>query len=295
MPSAKETLRLAVLMTCHNRVADTTVCLQTLRRQESYGGSIELVLTDDGSTDGTDQAALDIFPDTTIIKGDGDLYWCGGMRAAFARAIQGDYDFYLWLNDDTRLDNDAIARLYQTYVDASNQLGDSLIVIGSTRDEGSKTMSYGGWRLRPGKLFSIVWEKVLPDQNLWISCDSMNGNCVLISRAVVKANGNLDNSFTHGMGDLDYGLRARKAGCNIVISPGHYGVCNANDGTGLWTDRQQPVLLRWKKLLGPKGLPINEWMIFTRRHGGKLWMLQWLGPYLKFWINSLRTASGFKL
>lgn len=287
MPGDNRDLRVAVLMTCHNRVADTTACLDALGRQESFGGTIELVLTDDGSTDGTDQAALDIFPDATIIKGDGNLYWCGGMRTAFARAMQDDYDFYLWLNDDTLLDKDAITRMYQTYLDASKQLGESLIVVGSTREQNSESMSYGGWRLSRGKLFSISWGKTLPDQEKWLSCDTMNGNCVLISRAVVKLIGNLDGSFTHGIGDLDYGLRAKTAGCEIVISPGYYGFCSTNDGIGLWTDQQLPLRSRWEKLLKPKGLPIREWMVFTRRHAGQLWVLQWLGPYLKFWFNAL--------
>jgi len=294
MPNGEKSLRLAVLMTCHNRVSDTTACLEALRRQDSYGGSVKLILTDDGSTDGTDLAALDIFPGATIIKGDGNLYWCGGMRAAFARAIQDDYDFYLWLNDDTLLDKDAIKRIYQTYLDASTQLGESLILVGSTHEKDSEGMSYGGWRLSRGNFFSISWDKILPDEEKWLSCDAMNGNCVLISRAAVNLNGNLDRSFTHGMGDLDYGLRAKAAGCEIVISPGYYGVCSANDGTGLWTDEKLPVLSRWKKLLGPKGLPLKEWRVFTHRHGGPLWVLLWLGPYLKFWMRSLMSVMGIK-
>ena len=164
MPNSEKSLRLVVLMTCHNRVAETRACLETLQRQQSYGGSVDLVLTDDGSTDGTDQAVLEIFPEATIIKGDGNLYWCGGMRTAFARAIQDDYDFYLWLNDDTQLDKDAIARMHQTYLDASAQLGEALIVVGSTREQNSESMSYGGWRLRKGRFFSISLDKIYPDQ-----------------------------------------------------------------------------------------------------------------------------------
>jgi GT2 family glycosyltransferase len=120
----------------------------------------------------------------------------------------------------------------------------------------------------------------------------MNGNCVLISRAVVKINGNLDNHFTHSMGDLDYGLRARTAGCKIVVAPGYYGVCSANDGAGLWTDDRLPLLVRWKKLLGPKGLPIKDWMIFSRRHKGSLWILVGLSPYLLFWVKALLRSLG---
>jgi GT2 family glycosyltransferase len=293
MPSeGNNNLRLAVLMTCHNRVADTRACLEALRRQESYDGSIELVLTDDGSTDGTGQAASEIFPAATIINGDGNLFWCGGMRKAFARAIQSNYDFYLWLNDDTRIDRDAIARICKTYRNASKTLGESLIVIGSTQDQDSNKMSYGGWRLERGKLGTISWDKTQPHPNKWIYCDAMNGNFVLIPRAVVERNGNLDEAFTHGMGDLDYGLRAKSAGCSIIIAPGYFGVCKANDGAGLWSDQSQPAMQRWRKMLGPKGLPLREWKVFTRRHGGLYWPLLWLGPYIKFWINALLTGLG---
>ena len=293
MPSEdNNNLRLAVLMTCHNRVANTRACLEALRLQESYDGSIELILTDDGSTDGTGQAASEIFPGATIINGNGNLYWCGGMRTAFARAIQSNYDFYLWLNDDTRMDNDAIARIYQTYREASTTLGELLIVVGSTQDQDSNNMSYGGWRLGRSRLGAISWGKIEPNHSKWINCDAMNGNFVLIPKAVVERVGNLDEAFTHGMGDLDYGLRAKSSGCSITIAPGYYGVCKANDGAGLWSDQSLPVMQRWRKMLGVKGLPVREWKVFTRRHGGSYWPLLWLGPYVKFWINILLKGFG---
>ena len=294
MSNTEENIRLAVLMTCHNRIESTIDCLTALKKQQPFEASIDLFLVDDGSSDGTAQAAGDIFLNATIIQGDGNLYWCGGMRLAFSQAMQKGYDFYLWLNDDTRLDEDALLRIFQTYTEATSQLGNSLIVVGSTCEQESGMTTYGGWRQRAGKLGSISWEKIAPQLDNWITCDTMNGNCVLIPRVVVEKNGNLDVNFTHSMGDLDYGLRAKKKGCQIVIAPGYYGVCGGNDGTGLWVDNRLPLLVRWKKLLGPKGLPIKEWMAFSRRHKGRLWVLVWLSPYLMFWVNALLQSLGIK-
>jgi len=96
------------------------------------------------------------------------------------------------------------------------------------------------------------------------------------------------------MGDMDYGLRAKKAGCQIVIAPGFYGACSPNDGAGLWSDERQPVLERWRKMLGPKGLPLPEWKVFTQRHAGRFWMVNWLGPYVKFWFSALARSLGLK-
>ena len=294
MSKVEENLRLAVLMTCHNRVASTVDCLTTLKKQKPFGVSADLFLVDDGSTDGTALAVGGLFPEAVIIRGDGNLYWCGGMRLAFSQAMRKNYDFYLWLNDDTRLDEDALLRIFQAYDDASSQLGDLLIVVGSTYDLETGAVTYGGWRQRAGKLGSISWEKIPPQMEHWTPCDTMNGNCVLIPRAVVEKNGNLDINFTHGMGDLDYGLRARENGCQIVIAPGYYGVCSANTEAGLWTDARLPLIVRWKKLLGPKGLPLKEWRVFSHRHKGRSWLLVWLSPYLMFWVNALLHALGLK-
>lgn len=294
MPNGEENVRLAILMTSHNRVANTLDCLTALKKQKPCKASVDLFLVDDGSTDGTALAASGIFPNATVIRGDGNLYWGGGMRLAFSQAMRKDYDFYLWLNDDTHLDEDALLRIFQAYADASLQLGGLLIIVGSTHDHESETVTYGGWRRRAGKLGSISWELIPPQMEHWTLCDTMNGNCVLIPRTVVERNGNLDTNFTHAMGDLDYGLRAIKKGCQVVIAPGYYGICGANSGAGLWTDERLPLLVRWEKLLSPKGLPIREWMIFSRRHKGNPWLLVWLSPYLMFWVNALLCALGIK-
>lgn len=278
-------LRVAVLMTCHNRKNVTIRSLQGLKAQQDAGASVDLFLVDDGSSDGTSDAVRQEYPRANILRGDGGLYWCGGTRLAFSSAIPGDYDFYLWLNDDTSLYPDAMQNLISTYLDVAGRAGRALIVAGSTRDPETGAFTYGGWRQCRGKLGTNSWKKIPPETNHPIFCDTINGNCVFISREVVQRIGNLDRIFTHSMGDLDYGLRARMKGCQIVIAPGYVGECGANEGAGLWPDRNLTVGVRWKKLLGPKGLPVKEWGVFCSRHKGFFWPLVWLSPYVGFWIK----------
>ena len=288
--SNKTVIRVAVLMTCHNRVASTIQSISLLKAQQVTAAQVDTFLVDDGSSDGTTNVIKQKFPDTNILAGDGNLYWCGGTRLAFSRATQSDYDFYLWLNDDTSLYPDALQRLMTTYHEVAAQVGKALIVVGSTRDPISGLFSYGGWRDRRGKLGSNSWEQIPPETNQSSFCDTFNGNCVLIPREVFQRIGNLDQAFRHSMGDLDYGLRAKKSGCQIVIAPGYIGDCKNNDGAGLWSDRNLPTLLRWQKLLGPKGLPIKEWGVFTWRHKGVLWPLVWISPYIRFWVQVFVSA-----
>jgi len=280
-------IRIAALMTCHNRVACTTQSVHALKAQVVPGISLDLFLVDDGSTDGTAQAVINIFPQANILTGDGNLFWCGGMRWAFEQAMKKAYDFYLWLNDDTYLDRDALVRMLRAYREASVRLCDAAIIVGSTRDPETGLFSYGGWTQYQKATGLISWEKKPPNMDTPISCDTINGNCVLISRSVVERIGNLDPAFHQGMGDLDYGLRATKNGCQIQIAPGYYGTCAINDHPGLWADGSLPLLSRWQKLLGPKGFPVKAWGVFTYRHKGHLWFLSWLAPYILFWLKAL--------
>lgn len=283
--------RVAVLMTCHNRVSCTIQSVGALKAQMSPGASMDVFLVDDGSSDGTGRAVAEILPDAHILRGDGDLFWSGGIRLAFERAMKENYDFYLWLNDDTNLDLDALTRLIATYREVSPRLGKALIVVGSTRDPDTGLFSYGGWCHRERRLGLKSWVKITPDMEHPISCDTINGNCVLIPRSVVERIGNLDAVFRHALGDIDYGLRAVKNGCQIVIAPGYFGTCRRNDGSGLWTDKSLRLISRWKRLIGPKGLPVKAWGVFSYRHKGRFWFLSWLAPYILIWFDVFSSSS----
>lgn len=280
-------IHIAALMTCHDRVASTTQSVRSLKSQTVSGVSVDLFLVDDGSSDGTAQAVLEVFPQATILTGDGNLYWCGGVRWAFKEAICKEYDFYFWLNDDTILDQGALARMLDTYRTASQVACDAAIIVGSTRDPRTGLFTYGGWRryLTPTGLIS--WRQTPPRMDVPLSCDTMNGNCVLISKSVVDRIGNIDAVFVHNMGDLDYGLRATKSGCRIYIAPGYCGTCASNDRPVARAERKLPLSMCWKQLLGPKGFPVKAWGVFTYRHKGPLWFLAWLKPYVLFWFKSI--------
>jgi GT2 family glycosyltransferase len=119
----------------------------------------------------------------------------------------------------------------------------------------------------------------------------MNGNCVLINKAAASRVGNIDERFTHSMGDLDYGLRARSHGCAILVAPTYVGVCDRNSIRGTWKDKTLSSRMRLRALVGPKGLPLLEWATFVRSHGGPLWPLVWLYPYCKFAVRCVTRAD----
>jgi len=273
-------VHIGVLMTCHNRRDTTLACLDALFKQELPDAVIfEVYLVDDGSKDGTAEAVIQQYPSVKVIKGCGNFYWCGGMRMAWAEAMKEDYDYYLWLNDDTMLYPNAIEILLETSkkVDGSSQVAHS-IIVGSTCDPITKQRTYGGYIFNPEKMNFVSQMPVIPTNSIQ-TCHTMNGNIVLISKGVFDSIGNISSEFTHAIGDIDYGLRATRKGLSILLSPGFQGVCEAGRPS-LWTLPETPLAKRLRVLHSPKGLPPKEYMIFHKRHNGK-WIVAILKLYLR--------------
>ena len=286
--------KLAVLITCYNRRNTTMSCLATLAKQNiPCDIHLDIYLVDDGSSDGTTEAVSQNYPEVKILPGDGNLFWAGGMRLAFAQALEHQYNYYLWLNDDTFLEPQAVSNLINTYQKLMQANYPLSIVVGSVKDPATGKLSYGG-RVRSKRLFSRTFTFVEPDQEPK-PCDTMQGNVVLIPLKVAQIVGNIDPVFIHSMGDLDYGLRASTLGCVVWVAPGYYGTCSKNSMRGSWADTKNPLHIRLQKVLQKKAFPIKPWTVFIRRHSGVFWFIYWFFPYLRAIIGYRNlSVSSFK-
>jgi len=281
-----EPATIAALLTCHNRREYTLACLESLRAAAVPGITVDVHLVDDGSTDGTAEAVATAYPEVEINRGSGDLFWGLGMRFAFTRAVPTHPDYLLWLNDDVVLDPDALKRLLATYAALCAGRQPLSVVVGSTRDPQTGATTYGGVR-RTSRLRRMAFALVTPTDTPQ-SCDTMNGNVVLIPRSVYSVVGNIDVRFPHAMGDTDYGLRARSAGCQVFLAPGHVGTCSGNPRAGTSRDETLSRRQRLRKVVSPNELPVAEWVAICRRHGGPLWPVLVLSPYVRLIVGRRR-------
>ena len=285
-------LRIAALLTCYNRKAVTLAALARLFAQSSVA-ELTVFLVDDNSPDGTGEAVRAQFPQVRLLHGDGNLFWCGGMRLAFAAALAEDFDFYLWLNDDTMLEPDALDRMASAYRWVCARGDERAILAGATRDPQTGTTTYGGL-VRSSRIHPFRYSLVQPGREPK-PCLTMNGNCVLVPHSVAARTGNLSSEFQHFVGDIDYGLRARQAGCTVWIAPGYIGTCGWNSSRGSFLDENLALRQRWRHMMSSKGLPPREHMKFSRRHGGPLWPIFWTMPYVRIVLYAIRTGLARKL
>ena len=268
---------IAVLITCHNRRETTLRCLESLGPQAlPEGWSLRIVLTDDGSSDGTGDAVREQFPEVTVVDGDGSLFWAGGTALAWETA--GEADYYLWLNDDVVLEPDAIATLIATHGDAGRA---AAIIVGATCDPDTRRTSTGGIRRE-----SWYRGHVLDPSDEVQRCDAFNGNIVLIPRHAERRLGRLTAAFSHYFADADYGMRANAVGIPCLLAPGYLGQCRLNPLTDTSFDTSLSFRERWSRMVGKKGYRRpREWWAFVRAHAPRPKALYWSVPYLLFFLE----------
>lgn len=138
---------IAVLLTVFNRKDKTLQCLKRLYDLLPLDGyQVDVYLTDDGCTDGTPEAVAEQFPQVNVIHAKGDLFWNRGMWTAWDTATKAkDYDFYLWLNDDTFV----YGNMLKVLTDAAVETNEKAIIVGATENTGHSCITYGG-RLKNG-------------------------------------------------------------------------------------------------------------------------------------------------
>ena len=259
--------RVAVLVACHNRRAKTTEAIQSLLAAKPESWDLRFYLADDGSTDGTSEAVEALPVSVKIVRGEGDWYWAHSMYQA-ELIIDEPHDAILWLNDDIVLNPAGLEKFEQV-----NALHPSTVLVGQFCDPDTQELTYGGMQSLGRHPFQYTTEFAAIDPLL---VDTMNGNLVLIPRVVSEAVGTIDGGFAHAYADMDFGLRARSAGFQVLAVPGFSGTCARNI-----IQKHSSVRARIKALNSKKGTPPASQIRYLRRHGGFTWPIYFVSPYVR--------------
>lgn len=248
----------AVLLTVFNRKEKTLKALQNLFAQQLPAKiALEVFLVDDGCTDGTPEAVAKQFPQVQIITSPGNLYWNRGMHLAWETAAQTkEYDFYLWLNDDTFIYPDTLAHL----LECSQEKEDKALICGFLCSENDVQKTTYGGRYK-GTLLK-------PNGTLQ-KTDTINGNVVLVPQTIYKEVGMLDPVFPHAIGDFDYGLRVQRKGYPCCTTKKFIGTCENNPKLPKWCYASTPLKERIKALYSPLGNAHPTYFFkYEKRHFG---------------------------
>ena len=254
--SLERSLTIGVIMATHNRAATTRRCLESLLRSTPPKAQWKLFVHDDGSSDGTIDDIVSIFPSAVITRGTGSDYWARSMATAEEQALQDpSLDSLLWLNDDVIVSSEGLLNLYEAF-----RRFPSCIAVGVTSDT-MGNWTYGGLRRSGRRPLQVVG---LGITDRVVSCETMHGNAVLMDVKSAHILGGIDGGYPHAYADIDYGLRATRAGIPIIQMAGVVGTCEKLAGPAI----PRGILARWRFFNEPKHSPLKAQVRIAWKFGG---------------------------
>ncbi len=210
--------RVAIVVLTWNGRNLTMECLASLASLE-YANA-EVIVVDNGSSDGTADAVRAAYGDrVTIIENAANLGFAGGNNVGIRRALEKGADCVLLLNNDTVVDPALVGRLVDA-ITASEHIGivGPKIYYASPPDRiwfaGGEVFLWRGVSRHIG-----IREKDTGQCDAVRDVDYITGCALMADRGVFEAIGYLDTSYTAYYEDVDFCMRARRAGFRVVYAP----------------------------------------------------------------------------
>lgn len=209
------TPRVAIIIVVWNGKADTLECLQSLSADTHPNK--EIVVVDNGSSDGSAEDIRRDFPTTTILQTGKNLGFTGGNNVGIRHALANGADYIYLLNNDTTVEPDALAQL----------------VAAAEKDPSC------------GLLAPIIYE-YYPPRKIWFAGSKMElergaawhdnshipapteapyelpwatGCAMLIPASLMRELEGFDDRYYLSWEDVDLCVRVRKAGRKVVAVP----------------------------------------------------------------------------
>jgi len=273
--------RLYIVLPVHNRRETTVAFVEALRRQTYQ--DFQLVLVDDGSTDGTADAVRERLPAVQVVTGTGDWWWAGSLERG-CRQIAGtgvrDGDGLLLINDDVVIAPEFLA---QGLAELARHPATLLLARQTDAATGAEIDCGGGVHVDLAELrFTAAATPAdidcLPTRGLFLRWGDF-----------VRTGGFVPDRLPHYLSDYEFTLRARTRGLALrVATTATLGVRTGQTGRALANLFAEPRAGRFRLLFSPryKDNPL-AWSAFVGL------AVPWpRRPYLwlKVWLNFALTV-----
>jgi GT2 family glycosyltransferase len=207
--------RVCVVICNYNGKADTLACLESLRH-DTYPDK-QIVLIDNGSTDGSAEAVAATFAEVSIVRMPLNGGFTGGNNVGLRRAMNAGAKYVFWLNNDTTIEPTTIEEL----VRAAEEHGEFALLtpmIHYAADPSRPWFAGSALDLEHGVAVHDNTVPPAPDAPIqeipWSTGCAMFAPAELMSRL-----GGFDERFFLYWEDVDLSLRVRATGRRIGLVP----------------------------------------------------------------------------
>lgn len=216
--SRRETAPWWVVVLSWNGREDTLDCLRSI--EAAARDDLGVVCVDNGSEDGSAEAVAGEFPGVTLIQNGRNLGFAGGNNVGIRHALDHGARWVVLVNNDAQLATDAIAG-FERAAESHPRAGilGGKVFFSDPPDRvwfaGQRFNALLGYSGRPrgyGRRDGPRYERIVP-------IDRAVGALMAISAEAIEAVGMLDEDLFAYVEDVDWALRARAGGFDVLLAP----------------------------------------------------------------------------
>ncbi len=263
--------RVIVVVLNWNGREDTLECLDSLSRVDYQ--EFTVLVVDNGSTDGSEEAIREAFPQYPLLQTGANLGFAGGNNAGIRWALERGADHVVLLNNDTVVDPDFLGPLVEM-ADADPKVG----IVGSSiayEEEPGRLWAYGGGFFDISTGWVRHLQKPVGREDLRASGHRqfyVTGCTMLLRRSLLEEVGALDETYFHFCEDVDLCLRAKAQGYEVAVAESsrlrHKVSATTRVSSPLFLYYNLRSRLTLVRRHGPEGAP-------SRRAVAVLWLRLW--------------------
>lgn len=203
-------MEISIIIPNFNRVNDVLGCIQSILEQTVK--PLDILIVDDGSTDGSVEKIRQRFPDVNVIVNPRNL------GPGFARnngLLNAKGDYVLFLDSDTAFSD---IKTLERFVDFYNSHPEAGCIGGEIRATSQDTSQvYGKIIDWDGSSHDVRVGR--SDKDRFIKCDYLATCCCMVSKQLAIEVGGFDPYFSYGGEDKDFGCRVSQKGyVNYLVS-----------------------------------------------------------------------------